>query len=321
MIKTAGRDGSVIAPLNERLRWVGHENLQFSVGAKHEPEFDHNLPVIFAAYDFSKGIRLTPNHHDYLEVAYIHDGSCTFQVGENRFDASAGDVVVLGASQFHSVEATVQQALRIVALYFLPHLIYRPGEGSIDFDYLIPFYSHEIDFNPIIQSEEPICSSIFRRVMRIHRELRLRLPYSPVAVKNLLCDILVDLVRHYVRYSADVVRQAEKSKWLDRLNGSLYFLETHFQEHISLDQIAEIACMSPSHFCRTFKKVTGHPYTEFVKKMRMDKAKNLLQNTEYSIGRIGEEVGFETHSYFDKTFKQLTGISPQEFRTSIRNRK
>ncbi len=308
----------MIASLGERLRWVGQEQLRFDAHAKHEQAFDPALPIVFTAFDFSKGVRLTPNYHDYLEVFYIYSGSGTFRTGNRKLDVGVGDVVVVGNSTFHSVESSVDQALRIIALYFLPELVYRPGESTVDFDYLIPFYSNDIEFNPRISSQSEVCTLVYRRMMAIHHELQLRRNYFPAAVKNQMCEILVELVRYYWQFSADLQRRGELKKQVDRLNGSLDFLKNHYHEPITLNQIAEVACVSPSYFCKLFKKVTGHSFTDYLKRMRVDSAKDLLLNRDLSISRVGEEVGFETHSYFDKTFRQLSGLSPTEFRKAYK---
>lgn len=127
------------------------------------------------------------------------------------------------------------------------------------------------------------------------------------------------VVRYYPQFSADLQHRGELKRQLNRLNGALDFLKSHYQEPITLNQMAGVACVSPSYFCKLFKKVTGHSLTDYLKRMRVGSAKDLLLNSDLSISRVGEEVGLENHSYFDKTFKQLNGLSPTEFRTAHKN--
>ncbi|MCK4515119.1 MAG: helix-turn-helix domain-containing protein, partial [Spirochaetaceae bacterium] len=258
----------------------------------------------------------TPNYHDYLEIFYVCSGSGTFRTGNRQLNVEAGDVVVVGNSTFHSLESSVDQAFIIIALYFLPELIYRPGESTVDFDYLIPFYSDDIEFNPRIPSEDKVCACVYERMMAIHHELHARRNYFPAAVKNQICEILLELVRYYRQFSADLQRRGELKRQIDRLNGTLHFLKVHYQKPITLNQIAAVACVSPSYFCKLFKKVTGHSFTDYLRRMRVDSAKDLLLNSDLSISRVGEQVGLENHSYFDRTFRQLTGLSPTEFRAA-----
>jgi two-component system response regulator YesN len=72
--------------------------------------------------------------------------------------------------------------------------------------------------------------------------------------------------------------------------------------------------MSVTYLCRYFHKVTGQTITEYLKRYRIDKAKQLLAQNEKSITWIAYEVGFESHSYFDRIFRKVTKLTPQEFR-------
>ena len=100
---------------------------------------------------------------------------------------------------------------------------------------------------------------------------------------------------------------------MKRLNKTFHFLREHFKEKLSLKQVAEIACMSPSYFCKFFRKTTNNTLTDYIYRLRIDKAKQLLMKEDLQITQICYEVGFESHSYFDKIFKRYTSLSPTEF--------
>jgi AraC-like DNA-binding protein len=83
---------------------------------------------------------------------------------------------------------------------------------------------------------------------------------------------------------------------------------------MSLQELSSACNMSVTHLCRYFKKVTGQTITEYIKRYRIDRAKELLVEDEKSITWIAYEVGFESHSYFDRIFHDVTKLTPQEFR-------
>jgi two-component system response regulator YesN len=72
--------------------------------------------------------------------------------------------------------------------------------------------------------------------------------------------------------------------------------------------------MTPTYFCRFFRKVTGKTLTEYLLCMRIDKGMELLFNGNQSVTEIAYAVGFGSHSYFDRVFRRLTGRAPLEFR-------
>ncbi len=92
------------------------------------------------------------------------------------------------------------------------------------------------------------------------------------------------------------------------------YVALHLEKRISLDEIAEHLYLNPSYFSRLFKKETGENFIEYVTRMKMEKAKELLNQSGSSIGSISETLGYEHPSYFIKIFKGYTGMTPVEFR-------
>lgn len=78
--------------------------------------------------------------------------------------------------------------------------------------------------------------------------------------------------------------------------------------------------MSKYYFCKKFKQVTGLTVMRYILKMRIGTAKNMLENTDLSIGRISEQCGFSSQSYFCRVFKEEWGITPLQYQKSIKNR-
>jgi AraC-like DNA-binding protein len=101
---------------------------------------------------------------------------------------------------------------------------------------------------------------------------------------------------------------------ISRLKPVFDFIHERSFGKMTLKEIAGASNMSVSHLCRYFKKVTGQTITEYIKRYRVDRAKELLIEDLRSITWIAHEVGFESHSYFDRIFHEVTHLTPQEFR-------
>ena len=95
------------------------------------------------------------------------------------------------------------------------------------------------------------------------------------------------------------------------------FIEEHHAEDLSLGQVAAAVHTSLFYFCKLFKKTTGTSFTEFVSRTRIEKAKNLLLNPNLRISEIAYEVGFQSLTHFNRTFKNITGQSPTEYRDRL----
>ncbi|MEM7792256.1 MAG: helix-turn-helix domain-containing protein [Verrucomicrobiota bacterium] len=92
------------------------------------------------------------------------------------------------------------------------------------------------------------------------------------------------------------------------------YIQNRFQERISLDEAAQAVNASTRHFCKVFKQATGITFTDYLSRVRVEKAKHLLQNPNLRVSEIAFEVGFESISQFNRSFKRVVGMAPTQFR-------
>ncbi len=95
-----------------------------------------------------------------------------------------------------------------------------------------------------------------------------------------------------------------------------YMLE-HQGEELSLTQVAKAVNTSTFYFCKLFKRVTGINFTDYLSRVRIEKAKNLLLNPSLRISEIAFEVGFQSLTHFNRVFKKIIGQSPTEYRAQL----
>ncbi len=95
------------------------------------------------------------------------------------------------------------------------------------------------------------------------------------------------------------------------------FILDHITEDLSLAQVAAAVHTSVFYFCKQFSKLTGTTFTEYVSRMRVEKAKNLLLNPNLRISEIAYEVGFQSLTHFNRVFKNIVGQSPTEYRSQL----
>lgn len=88
----------------------------------------------------------------------------------------------------------------------------------------------------------------------------------------------------------------------------------NYTKAVSLDTIAEDLFMSKYYICRIFKEYTGFTITEYINILRIKKATQLLENSNQSISDVATELGFESASYFERTFKKIMNVTPLKYR-------
>lgn len=95
------------------------------------------------------------------------------------------------------------------------------------------------------------------------------------------------------------------------------YIMQHQSEDLSLEQVAKAANTSTFYFCKIFKKYIGINFTEYVCRIRIERAKYLLLNPNIRISEIAFEVGFQSLTHFNRVFKRITGFSPSEYRNRL----
>lgn len=102
------------------------------------------------------------------------------------------------------------------------------------------------------------------------------------------------------------------------LKNAVEIINENLQEELTLDYVANQIHISKNYLSYCFSKDMGIRFTEYIKKIRVYKAKQLLKHTDYSLHYISNVCGFKTQSYFSYVFKDLTGMSPLNFKKTFK---
>lgn len=97
------------------------------------------------------------------------------------------------------------------------------------------------------------------------------------------------------------------------------FILQNLAEPMSLEAVARQVSVSPFHFCKVFKRATGMTFTDFVGRARVEKARRMLMRPEARITEVAYDVGFQSLSHFNRSFRRVAGESPTEYRARLRS--
>lgn len=106
------------------------------------------------------------------------------------------------------------------------------------------------------------------------------------------------------------------AKHADVIHRCIQYLGEHYAEPITLRDAADHVYLTPTYLCRVFKRETGLAFNEYLNRLRVNKAKELLLNRELRLTDISLLVGFSDQSYFTKVFKRITGVLPHAYRAA-----
>ncbi len=119
-------------------------------------------------------------------------------------------------------------------------------------------------------------------------------------------------VSDYILYLDSVLKKNHKEHAF--IFDALEFIKNHFTEDINMTVVANQVSVNYTYFSEKFKEHTGCNFNEYLKKMRIEEAKRLLEKGCYKVYEVGTNSGFGDVKYFMKTFKESTGFSPGEYR-------
>lgn len=123
-------------------------------------------------------------------------------------------------------------------------------------------------------------------------------------VENYYCCILGMLRQH----------QASKSNWI--IEKAKEYLEAKYAANVTLEEVAEYVQRNPNYLSYLFNRIEGMPFTEYLNRLRIGKAKMLLRTTSLMSYEIADRVGFQNYRYFTQVFKKYEGMSPMQYRNT-----
>lgn len=270
-----------------------------------------SLPLKARFYDY-KHFTYPWHFHSEYEIIYIKESSGTRFVGNNIDRYQAGDIILIGSNLPHYMKSddtylSKESTLRVrgTIIQFEKEFMY----------YSINHYPHFIKVKNLLQeSQQGIyfpahCSPKLVHLMEI-------IPSEAgidqiISFLQLLKEMAEIDARKIISSSEYIITTVLNTTRIDKI---IAFLHKNYTRNIGLDEISSVAAMNSSAFCRYFRSKTGKSFKNYILDMRIEYACRLLLLDDINIAQISVECGFDTISYFNKTFKKNTGHTPSEYR-------
>ncbi|WP_010238282.1 PocR ligand-binding domain-containing protein [Clostridium arbusti] len=132
--------------------------------------------------------------------------------------------------------------------------------------------------------------------------------YTLTSIKNAKKEMSNAIINSYIE--EDISSNEQNIEVTDVLKPAIEYIYNHKSENVKLEKMAKVCHISPSYFSRLFTKETGENFSTYVSKLKVEWAKNLLEETDMHVNEISDELGFSESGYFIKIFKKYEGITP-----------
>lgn len=237
-----------------------------------------------------------PHSHPFCEIMFVLSGAGKVTVDDIEYSVKKGDIVVYNPDTIHAESTSGKSGIELIFFGISNFKI-----GNMPSDYII-----ESGSSPVLHTgaDEDEYRFYFQS---LEREVGSDKPYNEIISKYLARLIMIGILRLANISEAKFVTNGIFTRIHNYLN-------KHFTEIESMDQICEELKISKYYLSHVFKKYMGKPPMQYVAARRIAYAKKLLQETDLSASEIGEMCGYKDHVLFFKTFKKQEGITPIAFR-------
>ncbi len=252
------------------------------------------------------------HRHKFFEITCAEKGCAEYYVNGQSYRIEEGDLILFNHVEEHSWNILTEE-VRLKVLLFSSALV-TDGSAMFDAEYLIPFLERGESFKNKISSREKETAEIREIMEEISREDRMGKTGSRLMIKADILKILTILVRYYEKSETAIEFSARKREYVRRIQDALKYVKENYGNKVTLDEAAATVCMSPNYFSSYFRKATGSTFQEYLTKIRMEKARELLHHSSAGILNIAQECGVGNTANFYRLYKKYFGIAPGEER-------
>lgn len=260
--------------------------------------FDDELPLhIFEQYSPGPDVVVDPHWHEHIEMIYVEQGTADFKIGPNFYHAGPGDFIIANSCEIHGIYCTkgpYKECVIIVDINVLSKEI----------------ASKNYVFQRFIQNDFVI-KELYEKIFA--EKNGQRIGFKPMC-RALIMELIVYLCRFYVQEDAPDAESKRRRLALERLTPVLYYIESKLGDRITINELAELICLSEDRFSHLFREALGRSPLQYINEIRLRKAMILLQTQQYNVTKVAEEVGFTDYNHFGRLFMKRYGCTPNQVR-------
>jgi AraC-like DNA-binding protein len=261
-----------------------------------------NLPVVAIE---SRNMDFYAHWHGDVELICVCEGSLLVGINNEARMLRRGDMAVCSSGDIHYYDCRgLESVLRMII--FRPELIGSAGGWPRAFAFGSPFLQDKC-----FEEQYNRFNCAFETV---RQETALSDQVSPMMIRSSLLGLCGTITRAVPAQLLPPDRTARKRHRLKEMQDVLTFIEDNYMENIRLEDAAAVANLSACHFSRLFARVAGTGFKNYLTQLRINRAEDLLKNSEDSITEIAYKCGFGSIRSFNRIFISSRGVPPSKMR-------
>ena len=277
-------------------------NIRYELTEEESVNFRPKL-LYLSTSKFESDWHSTPHYHPFSEIMFITGGAGTFLLDKKVYPISRGDLVVVSPNIMHTEYSSADSPLEYMII----------GVDNIAFDLLVEDEESESDLPPTIFHFFNHYDKTYYYLQELNKELVNKRPNYQIMSQHIVNVLLLYIMRHSNLKTS--IPSVNKTKYVNRECAFVkQYIDQHYADNISLDQLANRAFVNKFHLIHVFTKQFGVSPINYLIERRLEESKFLLKNTHMSVTDVSKAVGISSPAFFTKRFKTSVGCTPLSFR-------
>lgn len=248
---------------------------------------------------------LREHHHTECELSLVVSGGGTYSVCGNDYIFSTGDMFLFGSNEAHCI-IEITSSLDLLNIQFEPFILW---ENADSMELLSIFNMRNKNFKNLFSGNDTVLQNF---ILDIENEISKKHDGYRIKAKYLLFSSLIHIIRSYdyVDKSSAYTYEYAQSK---KIKDAITYIDNNINNKLTLKEISSTVCMAETYFSSVFKKLNGISPWEYITIKRVEKAIDLIKNTNMTKLEIAEKCGFSSSSNFYKAFFNITRKKPSDY--------
>lgn len=258
--------------------------------------------------------------HEYTQIWYVTKGQCEHYVEDQKYLLTAGDAFIIPPKMEHKTILLPNSSIISCEVVLEAVLPQKNPAGQNDLSSYLDLMSVMI-FLRDSKSRRPrfmFRPDTGRQVKKLMEEILMEYTQQAPCWQDLLRvkiqELLLLFIREFIISPDYHTTDALYEKYKALMDIAIRYIEEHYTEPLTLEDVCRVSTLSKTYFCYLFKLITHKTFVEYLNERRIRRALQLLDKQDHSILEVSEELGFNDASHFSRTFKKIVGVSPRDYR-------
>lgn len=270
---------------------------------------DPDSVEFFLQHNAANSLAASAHIHDAIELLYVREGSYTAYANDVQYALKAGDLILFCANTIHRVvtgnaSANSYYVIKVQPTALLNLVGARQGVG-----YALRFTLNRPEQNCLWTREQLETDS---KILPVLRSLICEWETQALGHRAIMKLKIVELLLWIMREDAAPQTDLADNDMCALIYRAMAYVQSHFSSEIDEQELAAMLGISYGYFSRSFHRITGLRFRQYLNFVRIDRAEQMLLTTNHSVTQIASQCGYPNVSYFISVYRQRKGKTPYQ---------